>query len=106
MRRSGYLSNRVVDVVTERLPILITIEEWGENFQRQRRRHEERTFFERGDDCVAESFRVLVILGQLQIIFRARGLMARGYAAIYPLRAVEQFATTRNLFRSQNVWNL
>ena len=106
MRCSRYLSNRIVDVVSKRLPVLITIEEWRKNFQRQSSRHEQRVAFERGDDRVAELSGVFVIFGKLQVVFGARGLVARGDAAVDPIGGFEQLATTRNLFGIQNVWNL
>src|SRR6201988_1412654 len=97
MRRSCYLSNRIVDVISKRLSVLIAIEERRKNFQRQRGCHEQRVAFEGGDDRVAELSRVLVIFGKLQVVFRAPGLMSRSHPSVHPISGLEQFATTRNL---------
>jgi hypothetical protein len=42
VRRPRHLPDGVVNVIAERLPPLVSVEERGEDLRRQRRRHEER----------------------------------------------------------------
>src|SRR5215203_211151 len=68
MRRAGYLSNRVINVITKRLSSLITIEEWRKDFQRQRRGHKYRIPLEGRENRISKLFCVLMIFGQLQVV--------------------------------------
>jgi hypothetical protein len=49
---------------------------------------------------------VFVILGDLQVVLRARGLMTGRDSPVDPISGLEQFATMRDLLHRQYVWNL
>lgn len=73
--------------------------------QRQSRRQEEQILAQSLNDHLAQLARGWRILRQLHVIFGSGRLMARGYAAIDPLRFIENLAPLGNLFRCENVWN-
>src|SRR5215213_69678 len=106
MRRSRYLPNRVIDVVTKRLPALVTIEQGRKNLERQRGRHKQRIPFEGNKNRVAKLFCVFVIFRQLQVVFSARRLMTSRGPTVNPIVRLEQLATCDHLLGSQNLWNL
>ena len=64
-RRAGDLANRVVDVIAERVPALVAVEERRKDAQRQRRGHEQRAALQRGENQIAELLRDRMVLGQL-----------------------------------------
>jgi hypothetical protein len=103
--RARNLPDGVVDVIAERLPALIAIEERRKHAKRKRRRHEERIALQRRQDHVADCFSGRRPLCQLLVPLRARRLRAGGDFAVHPVSRVEQFARARYLFRAQEIGN-
>jgi hypothetical protein len=93
-------------VITERVSASVLIEERREHFERQRRGHEERVALQRAEDHVAELLRVWRVLGQLQVLLRARRLRPCRDAAVNPRGAIEHLSRVRDLVRREDVWNV
>jgi hypothetical protein len=106
VRRARYVANGVVHVIAERMPALVAVEERREHAGRERRGDEERTALKRRDDLIAELLRLGGVLGQLQVVLGACGLMTGCHAAVDPRSRLEAPARVRDFVRREHVGNL
>src|SRR5687768_15615999 len=106
MRGAGHLTHGVVHVRAEGLPARVAVEQWRKDVQRQRRGTEEGIARERGHDGFPDPTRGWVILGNLLVVLRARGLMSCRDAAVHPFGGVEQSTRLAYLRRVQNARDL
>src|SRR5688500_17582549 len=100
------LAHCVVDVRSERLPAGVAVEERREDVQGERGGAEQRIARERRDDYLADLTRGRVVLRDLLVVLRPRGLMPGGDAAVGPFGRVENRASIAHLLRCEDVRDL